>query len=154
MYWGVVPCATYAKKFEGRKKIERDRKCVWELQSLQTKFHFNAINWNKGYFVLVLQQLFRKGFLCSLKDPCYTCSYAIHPPSESVLVKCYFLCIVCCWNPACRAFLLANLLACAWSFASLVFRFQLLVCLHPQEKKGRKQTNYTKYQRCEQLRTF
>ena len=56
---GVVLRAAYAQKFEGQKRIKRDRKCVWKPQ---TKFRINAINSNKGYFVLVLQQFFRKGF--------------------------------------------------------------------------------------------
>ena len=36
---------------------------------------------------------------------CRTCRNTVHPPSESVLFMCYFLCIVCCCNPANRAFL-------------------------------------------------
>ena len=65
---GVVLRAAYAKKFEGQERIKRDRKCVWKPQSPQTKFRINAINSYKGYFVLVLQRFFRKGFLCSLND--------------------------------------------------------------------------------------
>ena len=51
-----------------KERIKRDRKCVWKPQSPRTKFRRNAINSNKGYFVLVLQRFFRKGFLCSLND--------------------------------------------------------------------------------------
>ena len=61
--------AAYTQKFEGQERIKRDRKCVWKPQSSpRTKFRTNAINSNKGYFVLVLQRFFRKGFLCSLSD--------------------------------------------------------------------------------------
>ena len=60
--------AAYAQKFEGQERIKRDRKCVWKPQSPRTKFRTNAINSNKGYFVLVLQRFFRNGFLCSLND--------------------------------------------------------------------------------------
>ena len=59
---GVVLRAAYAQKFEGQERIIRDRKCVWKPQSPRTKFRINAINSNKGYFVLVLQRFFRKGF--------------------------------------------------------------------------------------------
>ena len=65
---GVVLRAAYAQTFEGQERIKRDRKCVWKPQSPRTKFRINAINSNKGYFVLVLQRFFRKGFLCSLND--------------------------------------------------------------------------------------
>ena len=65
---GVVLRAAYAQKFEGQDRIKGDRKCVWKPQSPQTKFRINAINSIKGYFVLVLQRFFRKGFLCSLND--------------------------------------------------------------------------------------
>ena len=65
---GVVFRAAYAQKFEGQDRIKRDRKCVWKPQSPQTKFRINAINSIKGYFVLVSQRFFRKGFLCSLND--------------------------------------------------------------------------------------
>ena len=41
----------------------------------------------------------------SLKNLPYTCCNTVHPPLESVLLMCYFLCIVCCCNPANRAFL-------------------------------------------------
>ena len=40
-----------------------------------------------------------------MKNLPYTCCNTVHPPSESVLLMCYFLCIVCCCNPANRAFL-------------------------------------------------
>ena len=59
---GVVLRAAYAKTFEGQERIKRDRKCVWKPQSPQTKFRINAINSNKGYFFLVLQRFFSKGF--------------------------------------------------------------------------------------------
>ena len=59
---GVVLRAAYAQNFEGQETIKRDRKCVWKPQSPRTKFRINAINSNKGYFVLVLQRFFRKGF--------------------------------------------------------------------------------------------
>ena len=59
---GVVLRAAYAQKFEGQERIIRDRKCVWKPQSPRTKFRINAINSNQGYFVLVLQRFFRKGF--------------------------------------------------------------------------------------------
>ena len=60
--------AAYTQKFEGQERIKRDRKCVWKPQSPRTKFRINAINSNKGYFVLILQRFFRNGFLCSLND--------------------------------------------------------------------------------------
>ena len=60
--------AAYTQKFEDQERIKRDRKCVWKPQSPRTKFRINAINSNKGYFVLILQRLFRNGFLCSLND--------------------------------------------------------------------------------------
>ena len=66
--WGVVLRAAYAQTFEGQERIKRDRKRVRKPQSPQTKFRINAINSYKGYFVLVLQRFFRKGFLCSLND--------------------------------------------------------------------------------------
>ena len=65
---GVVLCAAYDQTFEDQERIKRDRKRVWKPQSPQTKFRINAINSYKGYFVLVLQRFFRKGFLCSLND--------------------------------------------------------------------------------------
>ena len=52
----VVLRAAYAKKIEGQERIKRDRKCVWKPQSPRSKFRINAINSNKGYFVLVLQR--------------------------------------------------------------------------------------------------
>ena len=64
----VVLRSAYAQKFEGQERIKRDRKCVCKPQSPRTKFRNNAINSNKGYFVLVLQRFFPKGFLCSLND--------------------------------------------------------------------------------------
>ena len=64
----VVLRSAYAQKFEGQERIKRDRKCVCKPQSPRTKFRNNAINSNKGSFVLVLQRFFPKGFLCSLND--------------------------------------------------------------------------------------
>ena len=71
---GVVLRAAYAKNSALKNLKARKESNVTgnvsgsRSRRMQTKFRINAINSYKGYFVLVLQRFFRKGFLCSLND--------------------------------------------------------------------------------------
>ena len=92
-----VPHLTDKKESNVAGNVSRNH-CSGRLNFILTP----CINWNKGYFVIVLQRLlyFEMVFVVHWKiskSLPYTCYYAVHPPSESVLLMCSFLCIVCCW---------------------------------------------------------
>ena len=85
----------------------------------------------------------------SMKNLPYTCC-TVHPSSENVLLMCYFLCIVCCGNPANRAFLSGkSFTTCVVIHVSSISHCWFVFT--SREKRGRKQTNDAKYQRRERL---